>query len=403
MRFEKVSDEKLNELAKGSARAIRLESVHLIFVLAEIARRHLFAKYASDSLFDYCVRTLKLSEASAARHVNASRLVAKYPGLALPLREGSLNLTTLSMAQVFFRQESDGGAPVSTETQIEILRELKGLSSRKVEIKLSTYSQRTIKASREHLCAVGANASELKLTLSNDTVEKIDLLKENWSHQMPSATYADVIAKMADLCVAQKTRGAKQENARSATSRSGLHSHSQPVRSSERVSSPNLTNSKNQTSRLQPDLSPGQKSETPAPEFMTAVKTSDNLPPARTVKEKESVVEEQILLPLTERKDVVRGGKRTRYISSAVRMTVWMRDGGSCGYTNAENGERCGSRHQLELDHEKPFAHGGKNTVENLRLRCRAHNQWLAVQNFGHSAGKFRRDFVREIVAQYVA
>lgn len=31
----------------------------------------------------------------------------------------------------------------------------------------------------------------------------------------------------------------------------------------------------------------------------------------------------------------------------------------------------------------KPFAEGGETTVENLELRCRAHNAYEAAQYFG--------------------
>ncbi len=39
-----------------------------------------------------------------------------------------------------------------------------------------------------------------------------------------------------------------------------------------------------------------------------------------------------------------------------------------------EDGHRCESRFQLELDHVTPVKLGGKPTVEGLRLRCRPHN-----------------------------
>ncbi|HYQ27068.1 MAG TPA: HNH endonuclease, partial [Polyangiaceae bacterium] len=38
-----------------------------------------------------------------------------------------------------------------------------------------------------------------------------------------------------------------------------------------------------------------------------------------------------------------------------------------------------------ELDHVDPWAEGGESTIENLRLRCRAHNQRYARLYFGRS------------------
>jgi len=39
----------------------------------------------------------------------------------------------------------------------------------------------------------------------------------------------------------------------------------------------------------------------------------------------------------------------------------------------------------LEFDHIEPVARGGKSTVTNLRLRCRAHNQYEAEQSYGEA------------------
>jgi hypothetical protein len=53
-------------------------------------------------------------------------------------------------------------------------------------------------------------------------------------------------------------------------------------------------------------------------------------------------------------------------------------------------GKRCDETSRLEYDHEIPVALGGSTTVANLRLRCRAHNQYAAecVYGAGFMAGK---------------
>ena len=74
--------------------------------------------------------------------------------------------------------------------------------------------------------------------------------------------------------------------------------------------------------------------------------------------------------------------KSVRTIPAAVKRAVTARDKGRCTFTN-EKGERCPARSGLEFDHEKPVAKGGETIVENVRLRCRAHNQLAAEQAFG--------------------
>ena len=55
------------------------------------------------------------------------------------------------------------------------------------------------------------------------------------------------------------------------------------------------------------------------------------------------------------------------------RRAVWARDGGRCAYIGT-TGVRCLSRRFLELDHVRPRALGGGDTLGNLRLLCRPHN-----------------------------
>ena len=74
----------------------------------------------------------------------------------------------------------------------------------------------------------------------------------------------------------------------------------------------------------------------------------------------------------------------TRHVPAAVAREVYVRDQGRCTFI-AKDGRRCGCRMFLELDHAQPFAAGGVMTASNLRLRCRAHNQWHARRYFGRS------------------
>jgi hypothetical protein len=80
---------------------------------------------------------------------------------------------------------------------------------------------------------------------------------------------------------------------------------------------------------------------------------------------------------------------RTRYIPADVRRAIWQRDQGQCTFISA-SGHRCHARRLLEFDHVEPVARGGRSTVEGLRLRCRAHNQYEAERAFGRGfmAGK---------------
>jgi 5-methylcytosine-specific restriction endonuclease McrA len=64
---------------------------------------------------------------------------------------------------------------------------------------------------------------------------------------------------------------------------------------------------------------------------------------------------------------------RSRHIPAAVARAVWARDGEQCAYVD-DRGQRCRETRLLELHHRHAHALEGPSTVDNLEVRCRAHN-----------------------------
>jgi len=82
--------------------------------------------------------------------------------------------------------------------------------------------------------------------------------------------------------------------------------------------------------------------------------------------------------------------RRGRYVPHKVRRAVWERDGARCSYVDP-TAQRCRETGGLELDHVFPHARGGLPTVENLRLRCPAHNALGAEAEFGREFMAWKR------------
>ena len=72
----------------------------------------------------------------------------------------------------------------------------------------------------------------------------------------------------------------------------------------------------------------------------------------------------------------------TRHIPRTTRKAVFDRDGHRCTYVAAD-GTRCTATHDLQVDHVQPFALGGTNEPDNLRVLCGAHNRRRAEETFG--------------------
>jgi len=93
----------------------------------------------------------------------------------------------------------------------------------------------------------------------------------------------------------------------------------------------------------------------------------------------------------TDRPRKARPSKDPDHIPAAVKREVHERDGERCTFESA-NGVRCEKRGDLQYDHIIPKALGGKSTVDNLRLRCFAHNQLEAERMFGAGFMQAKRE-----------
>ena len=82
---------------------------------------------------------------------------------------------------------------------------------------------------------------------------------------------------------------------------------------------------------------------------------------------------------------------RGRYVSATVRRAVFARDQRRCTYTD-DSGQRCRETNGLQLHHARAFARGGEHSEENLTLRCRAHNDLAAENDFGRHYIELARD-----------
>jgi hypothetical protein len=69
------------------------------------------------------------------------------------------------------------------------------------------------------------------------------------------------------------------------------------------------------------------------------------------------------------------------YVPAAVRRAVWKRDGGRCAFVG-KTGHRCTATACLQNHHVDP---GGPSTVENLQLRCAAHNRYEGALVYGRT------------------
>ena len=333
-----LSDRDVLSATARLAERERQTTAELIALLAELDARRLYLGEGCSSLFTYCTQVLRLSESATYARITAARTSRRFPCLLGVLAEGVVTLTTVGLI-----------APHLTEDNCEsLLNSVRYASKRDVERLIAALHPQpnippTIRALRTQPRALAdlplvpppsASADRsrdstpvvrtgpargsivaplaprrylLRLTIPEETQQKLERLHALLRHQIPGGDPAVIIDRSLTLLLAETERTKFAATKRKETSRS-----------------------------------------------------------------------------------VVPTGRRSRRIPSAVRRAVWSRDQGRCAFEGLAG--RCRENAFLEFHHVIPFATGGASTLENLELRCRAHNRYEA-----ELAGLFRRPVERSM------
>jgi HNH endonuclease len=345
MDLKSLSDSQLMSELKNSVLEERQKTALVLEYLREVERRRLYADSGYPSLWDFCIHELAYSEASASRRIGAMRLLREIPELKEDLLSGKQNLSSLSKARNFFKlEEKHQGEKLSIEEKKEVLQELENKSSRECERTLLELSSVPIEISNpQRERPIDATHTELRLVLRDEVYFKLKRIQALRSHANPSMSYENLLDYMADEILKKIDPLEKVKSQKVAPSGPSI---SEPSR------------------RPDPSKIPGV-SKTPDTSEMKEVQNPDFFPPPT------SEVEQDQATP----------GLRTFRIPipRAIARTVWVRDQGRCSYSDPSTGKLCNSTVYLEYDHILPVSKGGQNRIDNLRLRCRAHNQreWI--------------------------
>src|SRR3989442_1567204 len=110
--LKSLSNETLLRNTQNLVAEERRLTTSILWHLHEIQMRRLYAEKGYGSLFEYAVQALGYSEAAAGRRISAMRLLAEVPEIEPALKDGSVNLSTLSTIQNFFQRKEE---PISKQ------------------------------------------------------------------------------------------------------------------------------------------------------------------------------------------------------------------------------------------------------------------------------------------------
>jgi 5-methylcytosine-specific restriction endonuclease McrA len=340
-----LSDEDLLARLEGLASQARASTADLIAHLAELARRKAHRGECEGSLFKHCTQVLRLSEAAACNRIAAAYAARKFPVILDFLADGSVNLTTIRVV-----------APHLTEdNHVEVLESAMGKTKEEVkEICVRLAPRPDVPSSVRRLSAQKA-ASDV-----SQPATVAPTLRDGAPSLPPS--------------LAQPTRPSA-----TAPAPRPLVEPLSPER--YRVQFTVGKDTREKLRRVQDLMRRQVPDGDPGVIFDRAL----DLLLAQAEKRAFSSTTRPRFPRVME--------PRSRTIPAAVERAVWAREAGQCAFVG-RTGRRCSEKTFLEFHHVDPHAHEGEPTVENIALRCRAHNVYESELVFGRFDASADREWL---------
>ena len=364
----------------------RRMTAEMLGVLAEVDQRKLWAAQAFPSMFEFCVKRFRMSEAVSGKRIWAARTARRFPVIFAMVARGELHLSAIHQLAKHLTDDNHRAllqrATHKTSREIELLvaeiapkpdvpSRIRALPRRQgIPVPSSplgpigpvspreaspwTVSDSTPPAApiampatpearkpSKPIVPLSPRRYKLEITVDQAVHDKLRMLEDLLSHQLPRADPTVIVSRALELLLAETLR---KKAALTGRPRSR-------------------------------GASVGQSDEA------AAHGRSDSA----------DAKQDRAVSSPHDSRDVSRDGPSpTRSIPAAIRRQVWHRDGGRCAFVD-QRGHRCGATRAVEYHHTNPFGKGGRHEPDNISLRCRAHNQYQADLDFGRKFMDGRR------------
>ncbi len=219
-----LDDKQLLNNTMNLVKKERKTTSEILAHLEEIERRRLFCDLKYSSLFEYCTKELKYSEAQTYRRIDAMRLGKRIPKVKEGISQGELTLTNVNLLSDLFKKTDIKDKKRQEKIVLQMSNTSKVECERKIE---SIKKQEGIKdtAKKEIRQKDGENKIRLHISMNKKTMGKINQLKGLLAHKKNYST-DELIDLMADHLIEKlenkkfkAKRNVKEENKNAKRSR----------------------------------------------------------------------------------------------------------------------------------------------------------------------------------------
>lgn len=343
--YHQLSDDELSAAVTTLARNERSATIELVRSLMEFDERRLYLREGCASLFAYCTQVLGLEEGAAYNRIEVARVAQRHPAVLDALEAGEVTLTSVRLL-----------APHVTPDNVDALLDVaRGRTRRELEAQIALLRCRPAPPAPTRVVVVPAashaqpvvSGPVLGLDVTTGRAESPPSGPGQATSHPPSssspAAAAEGAQPRADYRLHVTISADTYETLQHAQA---LLRHAVPSGDLAVVIHRALC-------LLVAQLERGRSAATDRPRCSTRHASAE---------------------------------PTSRHLPAAVRRKVWQRDEGRCAFVGRQG--RCRERAWLEFHHVTPFARGGRATVDNIELRCRAHNAHEAALVFGPTHGR---------------
>ena len=374
-----VADDLVVKRLRALVAQDRATTAELLAHIAEVDARRLYLPAAYPSMYQYCRGELRMSEDMACRRINVARAALAYPRIFPAIESGELNVSTVdALAQHLTPLNAD-----------ELLSAAASKSRREVECLIAErFPQADVATTLTPLAGLSAPA-RITETFCLPAPGRVEEASSAQIGEAEANTVDEASALPAPSELAGLSAPARIEQAR-ALPAPGRGEQPRPRVAPLAPDRFALQVTVNQHTHDQLRYAQELLGHAVAPGDVAAV-----LERALDVLVSKL---EQKKFAKSARSGPKRGSKNPRHVPADLRRQVWQRDRGQCTFTSTQ-GKRCEATSRLEFDHIEPLARGGRTVASNLRLRCRAHNQYAAECEFGAGFMDHKREAARRLAA----
>jgi 5-methylcytosine-specific restriction endonuclease McrA len=200
-----LSDEELLSELRAACAKSNAVTVHILRLLIDTEERRLYLVDACSSMFDYCVRRLKMSEGVAFLRLAGARAIRDFPTLAERVQNADLSLSTLARLRHHLTADNveelaDAVRGMSKRQVIEFLNARNATSSagsragsrlRKLP-RMKTANEMAPTVDRE-IEAVADMLYRLALTLDRAERDEVLYVRDMMMHRNPSGDLKTVV------------------------------------------------------------------------------------------------------------------------------------------------------------------------------------------------------------------